>query len=1731
MRKIKFAARYAQSCRTALLGAAVALAPLGLCAAVLPPAPAFAAAAPAEPALPPAAEAENDAEKSWLLSFIEAKLSAPNRRISLSNIDGALSSHAAIGLITIADNDGVWLRIRNVKLDWSRLALLRGSLSVQNLSADTIEFLRAPLPNPQKLPIEAGGGFSFALPQLPLAIDAASVKVRQLLLGKSLLGQAAALSFDGRLKLDGKVLDMDAGAKRLDGAGGDLRLTARYSGKSEDLDLNAQLDEPQNGLLANILAVEGRPALHFSAVGGGQAGAWNVRLKASAAERSLLNGLLNISPAAAGNAAAAGGAAGGIAETGGADMTGKSGDARVFNFVASGPIAVLAPPVYRPFFGAKTSLNLHGALKQAGGVRIDKLLLSGDAVYLDAAAETAADGFLRQLRLRAQIGHGAARFAAAKSGAAAPALPANAQNLTVLPLAGGQTKLGALQLNIDYGDAAAIGRWSGQMRLADLQTATAQIAAAQLDIGGAAENLDNSQARFISAQARGKVSGMRTRPAGQDLSQGRAAPPLALTAEGDWQGSQAIQLKTLNINGGGLALIGSGAIAGGQFDGSARLVSEDISAVAQAFGQKLAGSVNLSAAGKAALSGGAFDLDFSGGFGRLQTDNAAVNALIRSAVAVSGGLKRDASGLAARDLRLANGQFQLFANGDLRRDGAHLDLSAALADLALLQPFLKLPSREDGKPLMSGAASLRFAARGADSIIAIAGRAGLLSGVWNSRAARDIELSFNGILDNTSPFASARRASVRGAGQIGGDDLYLAAEGSETARGLRLDRLRLSYGATELNGFLQNAAGAEQAGGKSAMPLWNGRFKLKTANLAPLAELAFMRGQGSADMEIGLEAIAQQQNIAFNGAANGLVLAQRAAGGKGFAPLVAVRHLTMRGQAQNIFVLPRIDGAVDGQDLRLSARGIKKFSLSSVADGAASKLNLQAELDNGAQMTAAGALAPLSAAENSGGDNAASAGPAGADDWQLALQSLNISNLPVSILAAAAQASAPKGKLKNGAKPALAGASQDQEKLGLRLDSGTRFVFNHLTLRQIDDLRLSFSRAGKIFGSAQLSGRLDADRDLSAQFTNLPLVLADIVRSDLGLSGALSGNARLRGTNAAPQADFDLSLKNASAAALRAAGLSPLNLTAQGQMDKKLLTVNALASGSGAAEKLQLAVRGQADLAAQKLDFTANAQNLPLNLAQEVLHNPALAAEHLSGALNAQAAVRGSFADPKVEFHAALAQLSAASLKAARIAPLNIQAAGAADKRAVQLENFTLQGPRNLQFAASGRLPFQGAGLDARAKGSLPLALANGFLAERGALADGLLTLDAQLGGSWAKPQMQGSFHLAQGQFIDAPSNLRLKPINISGRLSGNQVILEKLTANSYNGGGLSAAGAVSLDSAAGFPAQLKINLNRFGYNDAAMVAAQFDGALTISGPVLRGADIGGKITINNAEIRVPDSFGGAQALNIDNKRISRPIAQTQKRAGIQSGKEKRAEAAAAKTQAQAMPRLDIQISAPNQIFVRGRGLDAEMGGALRITGRADAIAPTGGFNLIRGRFDILAQRLVFRSGQISLAGNFNPDLNFAAVSSGSDVTVTITVSGTPKDLKITLSSDPRLPQDEILARLIFKRSLSELSPIQVAQLVDAAAEMSGVTSHSVFGGLRSATGLDQLDITTDDAGNAGLAAGRYIMQKLYLGVETAAGGASKGTVNLDITPRLKAKGAVGSDANSNIGMFYERDY
>ena len=143
---------------------------------------ALAGMAPAQTAAEISEQVDDD--RGFLTRLIEENLSSAGRVVRVTGFQGALSSRASVAEISIADDDGVWLVLRDVELVWSRSALLARRLEVNRLSAAEIDLRRPPLPEPGLPSPEAGGGFS--LPELPVSVRIGEIAAGRVTLGAPL---------------------------------------------------------------------------------------------------------------------------------------------------------------------------------------------------------------------------------------------------------------------------------------------------------------------------------------------------------------------------------------------------------------------------------------------------------------------------------------------------------------------------------------------------------------------------------------------------------------------------------------------------------------------------------------------------------------------------------------------------------------------------------------------------------------------------------------------------------------------------------------------------------------------------------------------------------------------------------------------------------------------------------------------------------------------------------------------------------------------------------------------------------------------------------------------------------------------------------------------------------------------------------------------------------------------------------------------------------------------------------------------------------------------------------------------------------------------------------------------------------------------------------------------------------------------------------------------------------
>ncbi|MBB5073782.1 translocation and assembly module TamB [Bartonella callosciuri] len=649
-------------------------------------------------------------------------------------------------------------------------------------------------------------------------------------------------------------------------------------------------------------------------------------------------------------------------------------------------------------------------------------------------------------------------------------------------------------------------------------------------------------------------------------------------------------------------------------------------------------------------------------------------------------------------------------------------------------------------------------------------------------------------------------------------------------------------------------------------------------------------------------------------------------------------------------------------------------------------------------------------------------------------------------------------------------------------------------------------------GRVILAGNVQDTLNLHLIMNAVPAALVNLWKSDLGAAGTLTGQVMIRGSLQKPDVTYDIKGEGLTTVVLQNKKIMPFVLTATGKTVDQNLTLNANLTGEGVEAQAQ----GRISLDKNKLDFHVNLQDLPIRLV-----NGFIEGEALGGTIVGKVDIGGTIKDPSGYFELSSQNFTAMTHKGPML--INLNTRGSYKKSTFHIEKMVATGDKGLDLSMNGPVSLNNSEINLSVKGTMPLAFVDLFLAKRGAYVTGTARVDTTLKGTLFQPELIGDFSIADGSFFDSKTNLGLNSITIEGKLNGDHILIEKASASSSEGGMVSASGRISND----LQPDLVFHLNNANYNDGSMILATLSGKMTMTGHFSDNLVIGGDITVEKAEVFIPDHFQNAKFLDIKNKNITKSIQKTLERAEVQNTNTN----LNAFQESSSVVLSNMRIRAHNQFFVRGRGVDAELGGRINIAGPLNNVHPVGEFQMIRGRFDILSQRFNFDQGQASFSGNLNPTVYFVSNNNSGDIQVTVTVSGTIDNIDVHFSSQPNLPQDEILAHLLFKRSLNELSPFQIAQLVAAAADLTGASNTSLLNTLRAKIGLDDLDVIVDEKGNTGLRVGGYIHNNIYLGFEAGSDGTTKGTINLDISRNLKAKGAIGNEKNSSIGLFYERDY
>lgn len=377
-----------------------------------------------------------------------------------------------------------------------------------------------------------------------------------------------------------------------------------------------------------------------------------------------------------------------------------------------------------------------------------------------------------------------------------------------------------------------------------------------------------------------------------------------------------------------------------------------------------------------------------------------------------------------------------------------------------------------------------------------------------------------------------------------------------------------------------------------------------------------------------------------------------------------------------------------------------------------------------------------------------------------------------------------------------------------------------------------------------------------------------------------------------------------------------------------------------------------------------------------------------------------------------------------------------------------------------------------------------------------------------------GNVEIVDGRFEDKLTGITLVDLDARVAIDNRGVTIQNFTASGPHGGRLTATGG----SANQREGRIAVTLDQMRIADRPEANATASGTLALEWEGLHSA-LSGELNIIEANIDVA-SNPEAGIPTMDVIEINRP------------GEWDEEEEADDQTPTRnGSTELNVALRAEDRVFTRGRGIDAEWSLDLRLQGTARNPRILGTARAVRGTLSLSGQPFEIDDARIDFAGDpLDARIDLTATRDTADLTAYLRLTGTARDPEITFTSDPPLPEDEILPQVLFGRSVEDLSPLEAAQLAASLAALSGRASLNLVDAARAAAGLDRFNVRQDEAGGLLVAGGVYLTRDVYVEVGRSGQGQAQTSVEWTLRPRLVLITSFLGNGDQRVSLRWRRE-
>jgi len=398
----------------------------------------------------------------------------------------------------------------------------------------------------------------------------------------------------------------------------------------------------------------------------------------------------------------------------------------------------------------------------------------------------------------------------------------------------------------------------------------------------------------------------------------------------------------------------------------------------------------------------------------------------------------------------------------------------------------------------------------------------------------------------------------------------------------------------------------------------------------------------------------------------------------------------------------------------------------------------------------------------------------------------------------------------------------------------------------------------------------------------------------------------------------------------------------------------------------------------------------------------------------------------------------------------------------------------------------------------------------------------ANVTGSLGNPRVTGSLAGDALRLRSSLTGTDITNIRARGRFNGSRLNLSSFAGTADGGGTVSGSGYIDLadmNADRGPRIDLRIAARNARILDLDNMGATVTGPLRIVSSGV-GGTVAGRLEVRRANWRLGQSEALSELPNVAIREINLP-------------------ADSAPVSAVQSPwRYLIDANAESGIEVDGMGLDSEWRGTIRLRGTTAEPRIGGEVQVVprQGYYSFAGTRFELTRGQILFDDSvpLDPRINITAETDANGLAVTVNVTGSASQPDIAFSSTPALPEEELLARLLFGGSITSLSATDALQLGEAVASLRGGSGVGPLNQLRSAIGLDRLRIVSADPAlgrGTAIALGKNVTRRFYVEIVTDGAGYNASELEFRVTSWLSLLGTVSTIGRHSVAAEYRRDY